>query len=340
MKINKRIPLDRSDLAAIQSLAKQDPARDLIAEILSVVRVSHWSFARFGNNEPRDQMISSEDSDNKREEFEHLREELLLQRERTTTGPRLAATLAAFQEPYVSGVTLVFADRRREFGVLILLRTEDLGPFTSVEIQALALALDSSTDRLSGLSIADDSHDAVSVAALDQPIMHVLDRDLKVVLTWDAQGGRDAATTAIHARLAQRLPPIIEEVVRNLIVAWTSDPATQHMGVAHPLPFLTVRTQPLSGPTGLFVGVLLERPPGGEIFTKAAHAYKLSPRELQTLALMLPGATLNEIADQMQITSSTVQDHIKSMLDKTGSRNRSELVAKLLNPRRDTMSSG
>jgi DNA-binding CsgD family transcriptional regulator len=337
LKINKRIRLDDSDLAAIQSLAEQDPARDLIADILRVVRVSHWSFARFGKSGPSDQMMSSGDSNDRRQEFEHLRQEFLLQRERTTTGPRLAATLAEFREPYVSGVTLVFADRRREFGVLSLLRAEALGPFTSVEIQALALALDSSTDRLSGLTIADDSKDVLPAAAFDRPVMHVLDRDLKVVLTWDAPGGRDAATTAIHASLAERLPPIIEEAVRDLIVAWTSDPATQHMGVAHPLPFLTVRTQPLSGPTGLFVGVLLDRSPGGEVFTKAARAYRLSPRELQALALMLKGATLSEIADQMQITSSTVQDHIKSMLDKTASRNRSELIVKLLNPRKNTV---
>ena len=333
MKIKKRIPLNKSDLSVIQSLSEQDPARDLIAEILSVVRVSHWSFARFGNAGPKDQMISSADSDNRLEEFEHLREELLLQRKRTSRGPRLAATLSAFQEPYVSGVTLVFADRRREFGLLSLLRTEGLGPFTSVEIQALALALDASTDRLSGLRIADDSHEGSMAPGIEQPTMHVLDQDLKVVLTWDAQDGRNAAATAIHARLAQRLPPIIEKAVRNLIAAWTADPATQRMGVAHPLPFLTVRTQPLSGPTGLFVGVLLERPPGGDVFSKAAHAHKLSPRELQALALMLSGATLDEIAGQMLITPSTVQDHIKNMLDKTGSRNRSELIAKLLNPR-------
>jgi DNA-binding CsgD family transcriptional regulator len=322
------------DLTAIRSLAEEDPARDLITEILSVVRVSHWSFARFKNNGPTDQVISSEKTDDRLEEFEHLREEFFLQRERTSKGPRMAATLGTFQEPYVSGITLIFADMRREFGVLSLLRKEDLGPFTSVEVQALALALDSSTDRLSGLTIADVSHDEIPADPLDQPIMHVLDSDLNVVLTWNGPEGRNAAPTAIRARLAQRLPPIIEKAVRDLVIAWTSDPATQIMGVAHPVPFLTVRTQPLSGPTGLFVGVLLERSPGGEVFNRAAHAFKLSPRELETLALLLPGATLSEIADEMHITSSTVQDHIKSMRDKTGSRNRSELIAKILNPRR------
>lgn len=320
-------------MKAIRSLSEEDPARDLIAEILSVVRVSHWSFARFRRDGP-DESFSS-DANTTREEFDHLREEFLLQRERTTAGPKLAATLGPLDEPYVSGITLVFADMRREFGLLSLLRTEHLGPFTSVEIQALALALDSSTDRLSGLTLADDTPDEIPAVDVDQPIMHVLDRDLNVVLTWDANQGRNAAATAIHARLAHRLPPIIEQAVRNLILAWTSDPVTQRMGVAQPVPFLTVRTQPLSGPTGLFVGVLLERPPGGEVFNKAAHAYKLSPRELETLALLLAGATLNEMAGEMYITSSTVQDHIKSMLDKTGSRNRSELIAKILNPRKN-----
>lgn len=313
---------------AIETLAKDDPARVLIAEILSVVRVSHWSFARFRDNGPNDQLISSRDTENRRDEFEYLREELRLQRERTVKGPRLAAALRTLQQPYVSGLTLVFAGMRREFGLLSLLRTEDLGPFTSAEIQALTLALDSSTDRLSGIPIAEASPSTASADKLDQTAMYVLNRDLAVVLSWDAEEGPTAAITALHARLAQRLPPVIEDAVRDVIKTWTAD--QQAIGVVHPVPFLTVRVQPLSGVTGLFVGVLLERPPGGEVFNKAARAFNLSPRELETLAHLLKGEALDEVAEAMHIASSTVQDHIKSMLDKTESRNRSELIAKVL----------
>lgn len=332
----RRDELNHADLKAIASLAPDDPVRDLIAEILSIVAVSHWSFARFRNcknSSPADQLLLAEGSENRQEAFESIRDEFVLQRERTTRGPSLEPTLAHLKEPYVSGISLVFADNRREFGILSLQRTAELGPFSSVEIQALALALDSSTDRLSGLTLG-ESFLVTPGDNFDQTAMHVLDRDLKVVLTWDAQEGRSAAITALHARLAQRLPPIIEDAVRELVDIWSSDPATQTVGVAHPVPFLTVRTQPLSGPTGLFVGVLLERPPGGQVFEKAAAAFNLSPRELETLALLLQGATLDEVASAMSITSSTVQDHIKSMLDKTGSRNRSELIAKLLTPRK------
>ncbi|HEY5258059.1 MAG TPA: helix-turn-helix transcriptional regulator [Candidatus Baltobacteraceae bacterium] len=331
MNLDKRSRLYEADLSAIDTLSEGDPARDLIAEILSIVRVSHWSFARFKGN-GSDQLLLPENGENRREEFEHLRQEFVLQRERTTKGPRMAAALSTFEGSFVSGITLVFADMRREFGVLSLLRTEELEPFTSVEIQALALALDASTDRLSGLALAEAPY-GDTLDTFDQPTMLVLDRDLKVVLTWDGQEGRDAALTELHARLAQRLPPIIEETVRDLIASWTADPTTQASGVAHPVPFLTVRTQPLSGPTGLFVGVLLERPPSDRVFNNAARAFRLSPRELETLALLLQGTTLSEVGKKMNITVSTVQDHIKNMLEKTGSRNRSELIAKLLSRR-------
>jgi DNA-binding CsgD family transcriptional regulator len=48
------------------------------------------------------------------------------------------------------------------------------------------------------------------------------------------------------------------------------------------------------------------------------------------LKLMLDGQHLDAIAKQLFITSSTVQDHIRNMLDKTESSNRSELIARVL----------
>ena len=86
----------------------------------------------------------------------------------------------------------------------------------------------------------------------------------------------------------------------------------------------------MSGPAGLFIGVRIDRfhPPNS--LTGPATRYHISPREVQVLALLLDGNHLDQIADQLSITSSTVQDHIKSMLDKTGSRNRSELIARVL----------
>jgi DNA-binding CsgD family transcriptional regulator len=61
-----------------------------------------------------------------------------------------------------------------------------------------------------------------------------------------------------------------------------------------------------------------------------AARFHISPRELEVLALLLDGAKLEEIGEALNITTSTVQDHIKSMVDKTDSRNRTELIARVL----------
>jgi DNA-binding CsgD family transcriptional regulator len=117
--------------------------------------------------------------------------------------------------------------------------------------------------------------------------------------------------------------------VRDLTSGWSDYEPSQESGVAHPAPFLVVRTHPMSGPTGLFIGVHVNRSAPKSLVAPAAR-FHITPRELQVLALLLDGAKLDEIGRQLYITSSTVQDHIKSMVDKTGSRNRTELVAHVL----------
>jgi DNA-binding NarL/FixJ family response regulator len=100
--------------------------------------------------------------------------------------------------------------------------------------------------------------------------------------------------------------------------------------VARPLPFLVVRTRPMAGPTGLFIGVSFERTKPEHSLTDAAARFRISPREVQVLALLLDGLQLNEIGKQLHITSSTVQDHIKTLLQKTDTENRSQMIAKIL----------
>jgi DNA-binding CsgD family transcriptional regulator len=86
----------------------------------------------------------------------------------------------------------------------------------------------------------------------------------------------------------------------------------------------------MTGPSGLFVGVRIDRfrPPNS--LTTASTRFRISPREVQVLAMLLDGDHLDQISHELKITSSMVQDHIKSMLEKTESRNRSEMIARVL----------
>ncbi len=311
-----------------EAMPQSDPAYPILSGILGVVPSSRWAFARIA---PNGTLLSLYASATHAEDSMLLADELKRQRSKVPIGPRIAATLG-FGGDFESGITLVFADAHTHFGILTLLRTAELGEFTSSEIRMLTFALDALSDHLSALRLqphqpaADDSDDA---AQSNEEAFYVLDDDLQIVLAWSAEDQRRIALTGLHTRIAERLPVLLEETVRELTSAWSSEDLRQP-GTARPVPFLVVRTQPMTGPSGLFIGVRIDRfrPPNS--LTGPASRFHISPREVQVLALLLDGRRLDEIAKQLFITSSTVQDHIKSMLDKTDSRNRNELIARVL----------
>jgi DNA-binding CsgD family transcriptional regulator len=310
----------------MRSVPPSDPTYPIIAGILEVAPASRWSFARVAAS---GELASVYASHGEPADLVALTDELKRQRSKAPIGPRIAATLGPLND-FASGITLVFADARMHYGILTLLRTAELGPFTSSEVRMLTFALDALSDNLSTLRLqphAEPSTSSTPVAS--EQAFYVLDDDLQIVLAWSADDQRRIALTGLHTRIAERLPVVLEETVRELTAAWSAGPLKEP-GVAQPVPFLVVRTQPMSGPAGLFIGVRIDRFQPPNSLVGPAAKFHISPREVQVLALLLDGSRLDEIAGQLFITSSTVQDHIKSMLDKTGSRNRSELIARVL----------
>lgn len=302
-------------------LAASDPAREIVETILDLVPVSHWRFARPKGHGGYDDAVF---------QAAYAR----------GPGPHIEA-MRGTPSPYASGLTLRFADNRAEFAALCLFRTAELGPFASSEIRALTFALDAASELFSTLRLMDSQKPAYfseddrktvggNVVETHDSALYVLNRDLRIVLAWTPEGERCVATTSRPARLHDRLPRLLENVVRELTANWTDDVATHVSGAMRPVPFLVVRTQALTGPTGLFIGVAIERTRSALSLTHAAAHFGISPREAQVLALLLDGAHLREVATQLYITSSTVQDHIKSLLQKTGTRNRSEMIARVL----------
>ncbi len=327
--------MKKRDIVLVDALPESDPAYPIVTAILRVVPASRWAFARL---EPDGELGNLLGSRGNGGTLADLKSEQSRQRAKSKTGPRIAATLGPLGE-YESGVTLLFADGKANFGILVMLRTAELGPFSSSEISMLTLALDAASERLSDLRLSpsalarsSESHrdGAPHPAQRTDGEQYVLDADLQIVLTWMSQGQRRAALTGLQTRLAERLPGVLEDTVRELIAGWSLDPGTRLPGIARPVPFLVVRTHPVAGPAGLFIGVRIERFQPPHSLAVPAARYHISPRELEVLALLLDGAKLEEIAETLNITISTVQDHVKSMVDKTESRNRTGLIARVL----------
>jgi DNA-binding CsgD family transcriptional regulator len=321
---------DRAGKSVASTLAdfapESDPALPIVAAILRIVPASRWAFSRLEVNGELGRAIGSEDGPPPEFEDEFARE-----RTKAKTGPRIAPLLGPLGE-FQSGVTLLFADACANFGILTLLRTSELGPFTSSEISVLTLALDSTSESLSALRLGAfeaSTSDVGHASEVAGGPFYVLDRDLHIVLSRTEQEQRCAATPPLRTSLPNRLPAVLEETVRNLTSGWSDHAPSQESGVAHPAPFLVVRTHPMSGSAGFFIGVHVNRSAPKSLVAPTAR-FHFTPRELQVLALLLEGAKLEEIGRQLYITSSTVQDHVKSMVVKTGSRNRTELIAHVL----------
>ncbi|HLJ82414.1 MAG TPA: helix-turn-helix transcriptional regulator, partial [Ktedonobacterales bacterium] len=59
------------------------------------------------------------------------------------------------------------------------------------------------------------------------------------------------------------------------------------------------------------------------------QAYDLSMRESEVMQSVLRGLSTAEMAATFQISSNTVQDHLKAIFEKVGVRSRRELVGQL-----------
>jgi DNA-binding CsgD family transcriptional regulator len=78
------------------------------------------------------------------------------------------------------------------------------------------------------------------------------------------------------------------------------------------------------------VAVIIQPATAGEIAPLVMRAYGLTARERALTEAVCQGLSTPAIASRLQITSNTLQDHLKSIFDKTGVRSRRELTSTIL----------
>jgi len=76
------------------------------------------------------------------------------------------------------------------------------------------------------------------------------------------------------------------------------------------------------------VAVIVERGDPDRLAPLLMAAYELTEREKDVTRLVLHGETTSSIAARLFVSPQTVQQHLKSIFDKTGVRSRRELVSK------------
>jgi DNA-binding CsgD family transcriptional regulator len=101
--------------------------------------------------------------------------------------------------------------------------------------------------------------------------------------------------------------------------------ARVHLGGSR---WVTVKASRLGGD----VAVSIEPSTPSERMDLFARGFGLSTREQQVLSLLGTGLDSKEIAGALVLSEHTVNDHVKTILAKTGSRTRQILLARVLGP--------
>lgn len=81
------------------------------------------------------------------------------------------------------------------------------------------------------------------------------------------------------------------------------------------------------------VALLVTRARPSEMLPMVLLGYKLTAREAQIASCVLRGLSTREIAQELGVAASTVQEHLKAVFDKLGVRSRRELTAAVFGER-------
>jgi DNA-binding NarL/FixJ family response regulator len=155
--------------------------------------------------------------------------------------------------------------------------------------------------------------------------LYVLDASFHVVMSWTS--GKPSDALGVFNPIEGALTPAVDRVVRQVTAELKGSEA-----LALVPPSIILRIVELTGTAGLHYGVFAEAYKSRDSMREASRRYGISRRESEVLNLLVQGAATSEIAAQLHIAETTVQDHIKNIAAKTGARSRTEIVAKVLGP--------
>lgn len=169
----------------------------------------------------------------------------------------------------------------------------------------------------------------IETAALSRrtpPTMFVVDGKFRV-LHWhiSASHARERRAELKLVTKGGRLPPAIGKAVSELAAAFEASPRAAV--VVHGELIVRLERLESTGEPGAFA-VFVEPFKGRDHLTRAKERFKLTKREAQVLELLIAGARTRDVASELVIAESTAIFHVKQLFEKSGARNRLELISK------------
>lgn len=221
-------------------------------------------------------------------------------------------------------VSSVFADRFGCWAFLDLWRLERSGPFDDTDCAFLDSIAEPVTTALRRCVAATFLAPAVARPRTLGPLVLILDNALTVVSQTVAS--EEWLTNLLPAPPGRSpIPAIAYNVAGQLLAQETGvdghrPTARVHLGEGF---WVTVRAARISGAS---IAVTLEESSPADRLDLYARSCGLSARETELLSHLACGLDTRQIAERMTVSVNTVQDHLKSVFSKTGTRSRTMLL--------------
>jgi DNA-binding CsgD family transcriptional regulator len=213
------------------------------------------------------------------------------------------------------------------WGFMCLHRERNGSTFTAEEADFLATLVPHLGQGLRGALLLDRAENAVDSG---EPGLLLLAEDLSLVSATSA--GERWLEEIVEPSTRRELPQIVYDTVARLLAiecqSGSNDMAPRGRMRTMSGQWLAVHASRLSGrgaPSQ--IAVILEPARPAEVAPLLLQAYGLTHREAEVAQLVLRGFNTADIASALSMSESTVQQHLKSVFDKTGASSRRELVA-------------
>jgi DNA-binding CsgD family transcriptional regulator len=323
----------RETIASLRSLAIcLPPAQRLQAVIdayAALVPVDAWAFSYRRSERVVSELLSGDPFDVP----ERMRMARMEIASHAVGTPAVITTPISRIEPYKHGLAVHLSDENGGQGALLLLRASQNGEFILQERSLLTRAREDVVRALTAhASFEGELTDLERAKMRNAPSLVLLDEHLAIEYVSRPRRLRRLGRWSFAGA---RLPSALEAPVREITILWR-DPAQRVEDAFMPAPDLIVRVVPIERGTRYAIALVLEpyahRAPLGE----AIRRFRLTNRELEVIALLFSGLSAQQVAQRLAISDTTVNDHVKRLLSKTGSSNRTEMAAKLLGWRGDT----
>jgi DNA-binding CsgD family transcriptional regulator len=219
------------------------------------------------------------------------------------------------------------------WGAAGFLRDQDQPWFTTDDVRLLALLSDAIADGLRAALVNTPAVSSEVIAATEGP----------GVVVFDEAGRPELISPAAEQWIAQLVedprpdPPSESKAVqavaaRARALGRDNDPlqyAARSRVQTRSGAWLTLYGTPLAGGSPGRMAVIIQPATPNEVAPLVALAYGLTDREGQIVRLCMQGRSTKQMANQLDVSPYTIQDHLKSVFDKTGVRTRNELVGQI-----------